>query len=168
MIPAILQVIGYQNSGKTSFIERLISLASEAGVKVGVIKHHGHGKPEVYDDEKDTGRHRKAGALVTGVSGDGLLAIHATNEQEWELPQLINLYSSFDLDLILIEGFKRYHYPRIIMLRDQHDEMLLDSPMIKAVITQASNLPDIEQSYFEANIDECIDHLLEDITNGVL
>ncbi|MCA0987789.1 molybdopterin-guanine dinucleotide biosynthesis protein B [Guptibacillus algicola] len=168
MMPAILQVIGYQNSGKTLFIERLISRASEAGVKVGVIKHHGHGKPDVYDDEKDTGRHRKAGAIVTGVSGDGLLSIHATSEQDWELPQLINLYSSFDLDVILIEGFKNYHYPRVIMVRDHQDEKLLDSTMIKAVITQASNLPDIEQSYTEANIDDCIDHLLEDLTNGVL
>ncbi|WP_377889627.1 molybdopterin-guanine dinucleotide biosynthesis protein B [Alkalihalobacillus sp. R86527] len=168
MMPAILQVIGYQNSGKTFFVEKFVSRAAEEGLKVGVIKHHGHGKPEVYDDEKDTGRHRKAGAIVTGVSGDGLLSIHATNEKDWELPHLMTLYSSFDLDIILIEGYKDYHYPRVIMVRDHQDKGLLMDSMVKAVITQDSYLPNVEPSYQAKNIDECINQLLEDFTNGVL
>lgn len=39
----ILQVVGYQNSGKTSFVSELTKQLSSAGRRVGVIKHHGHG-----------------------------------------------------------------------------------------------------------------------------
>ena len=39
----ILQVVGYQNSGKTSFVSELTARLSATGLRVGVIKHHGHG-----------------------------------------------------------------------------------------------------------------------------
>ncbi|MGA9289672.1 MAG: molybdopterin-guanine dinucleotide biosynthesis protein B, partial [Anaerobacillus sp.] len=102
----ILQVIGYQNSGKTLFLERFIKIASSQGFQIGVIKHHGHGEPDLYDDKKDSGRHRNAGAVVTGVSGGGMVSIQAKQADEWELERLLSLYDTFDLDLILVEGYK--------------------------------------------------------------
>lgn len=39
----IVQVVGFQNSGKTTFIERILEKASEQGVHLGCLKHHGHG-----------------------------------------------------------------------------------------------------------------------------
>ncbi|WP_270181614.1 molybdopterin-guanine dinucleotide biosynthesis protein B [Alkalihalobacillus sp. CinArs1] len=167
MSAAILQVVGYQNSGKTLFIETFIKEAKNRGLKIGVIKHHGHGKPDVYDRKKDTGRHRHAGAVVTGVSGDGLLSINAMNEKEWELEKIISVYSSFELDLIMIEGYKRHHFPRVVMLRDHRDDGLLVGSMIKAIVTQGSQLPNT-QSYHVQDINKCIDHLLEELQNGVL
>ena len=42
-------------------------------MKVATIKHHGHGGfPEVA--QKDSERHRKAGAIVSSVEGAGLLS----------------------------------------------------------------------------------------------
>lgn len=40
---SILQVVGYQNSGKTTLIEKLCQLAECEGLKLGCFKHHGHG-----------------------------------------------------------------------------------------------------------------------------
>ena len=43
----ILQVVGYQNSGKTTLIEKLCQLADEEEMQLGCFKHHGHGgKPD--------------------------------------------------------------------------------------------------------------------------
>lgn len=168
MKPDILQVVGFKNSGKTYFIERFIQSANEKGLKVGVIKHHGHGAPEVFDVQKDTGRHREAGAAVTGVSGGGVLSIQAINDEEWHLDALLSLYSSFNLDFIVIEGFKKYLYPRVVMLRNKSDETLLEDSSIRAVITHDPKLPNFTPSYYAKDLNVCITHLMEELTNGDL
>jgi molybdopterin-guanine dinucleotide biosynthesis protein B len=38
----ILQVVGYQNSGKTTLITKLIKMLKEMSYRVGTLKHHGH------------------------------------------------------------------------------------------------------------------------------
>lgn len=40
----ILQVVGYQNSGKTTFVEMLLEKLEHDGVQAGCLKHHGHGE----------------------------------------------------------------------------------------------------------------------------
>lgn len=67
----ILQIVGFQNSGKTTLSEKLIFRASKAGLKAASIKHHGHGGPP--DNElssKDSIRHHEAGAVISSVEGD--------------------------------------------------------------------------------------------------
>lgn len=121
-----LQIVGYQNSGKTTLIEKIIEVLSENGVRVGTIKHHGHGGfPDAFDTDKDTAKHRKAGAVVTGIEGTGMLQIHAYNSNGWSLDDMLSLYERLPIDLILIEGFKREHYPKIVLLRSEEDIKLL-------------------------------------------
>lgn len=46
--PSILQIVGYQNSGKTTLVEKVVHALAERKMKVATIKHHGHGGfPEV-------------------------------------------------------------------------------------------------------------------------
>ncbi len=45
---SILQIVGYQNSGKTTLVEKVVYALAEQNMKVATIKHHGHGGfPEV-------------------------------------------------------------------------------------------------------------------------
>ncbi len=54
----ILQIVGFQNSGKTTLTEKLIFRASIAGLKAASIKHHGHGgTPDTELSSKDSIRH---------------------------------------------------------------------------------------------------------------
>ncbi len=72
----ILQVVGYQNSGKTTLMEKLIKKSADSGLHIASIKHHGHGgalKNEIA--EKDSERHQKAGSAITAVEGGGSLQI---------------------------------------------------------------------------------------------
>lgn len=120
----IIQVVGYQNSGKTTLMKKLIHELSTIGYKVGTIKHHGHGgEPELGDAGKDTQTHRQAGARVVAVEGDG--ALHLTSQNDWTLHKILSLYECMSLDIILIEGYKSEHYPKIVLVRNHNDVILL-------------------------------------------
>lgn len=103
--PSILQIVGYQNSGKTTLVEKIVHVLAESEMKVATIKHHGHGGfPEVA--QKDSERHRKAGAVVSSVEGAGLLSLSSL-KKKWSLQEIIRLYEFFEVDTILIEGYKK-------------------------------------------------------------
>ena len=65
--PPIISFVGHSGSGKTTFIEKLIPLLVQAGVKTAIIKHDVHGF-EMDKPGKDTWRHKKAGAAATMIS----------------------------------------------------------------------------------------------------
>lgn len=119
----ILQVVGYQNSGKTTLMEQLIRQATACGLKVGTIKHHGHGGIPM-SESKDSFRHEEAGASVTAVEGDGTLRM-SIHQSSWKLDDILAIYASFKLDLILIEGYKDEHYSKVVLLRTLEDQVLL-------------------------------------------
>ncbi|NHM33666.1 molybdopterin-guanine dinucleotide biosynthesis protein B [Neobacillus terrae] len=124
--PFIIQVAGYQNSGKTAAISRMIKEWSHRGKKVVTIKHHGHGgKPEVAD-EKDSSRHILSGAAASLVEGEGRLVIHA-EKNTWSLSDKIKLMKEFYPDIIVIEGHKQAEFPKVVMIKDQKDLKLLSS-----------------------------------------
>lgn len=142
----ILQIVGYQNSGKTTLVEKLIQTFSEQGLKVATIKHHGHGgSPTV--PQKDSERHRKAGAIVSAVEGDGLLLLTALRNQ-WSLQDIIRLYTYFEADLIVIEGYKTESYPKVVLLRTNEDVKLLDQvENVLAVITWNEVTQKLQETY---------------------
>lgn len=74
--PKILQVVGYQNSGKTTFVTQLVQALTEKDFNVATIKHHGHGEPDVVTN-KDSSRHIVSGASTTIVEGEGMLLMQA-------------------------------------------------------------------------------------------
>lgn len=122
--PVIFQAVGYQNSGKTTFLLKLIQLLSEQGIKTITIKHHGHGgKPEVIQ-EKDSSKHLEAGALASLVEGDGRIVIQADGIN-WRLEEQIHIMKFFSPNIIIIEGHKREPYPKLVFLRNENDLSLL-------------------------------------------
>lgn len=132
----IFQVVGFQNSGKTTLIKELIKACKDKGIAVGTIKHHGHGgTPERPMINKDSEQHRLAGAKITAVEGDGTLHIEAMKDQ-WELENIIEIYQGLPIDVILVEGYKQVPYPKVVLLRNEQEEFLLDElTNITAVIS---------------------------------
>ena len=122
----ILQIVGYQNSGKTTLMEQLITQATTEGFRVGTIKHHGHGGIPTIESSKDSVRHEKAGASVTAVEGEGTLrmSIHQSN---WKLTDILTIYETFNMDIIFIEGYKNEDYPKVVLLRQPEDQSLLQT-----------------------------------------
>lgn len=116
---SILQVVGYQNSGKTTLIEKLCQLAEHEGLKLGCFKHHGHGgKPDRLFKEKDTDRYVQAGAFAAGVEGEGECHF---SMQHMTLEQLLNMCEHLPLDAILIEGYKQAPYRKIVCVKNEQE-----------------------------------------------
>ncbi|WP_078548152.1 molybdopterin-guanine dinucleotide biosynthesis protein B [Litchfieldia alkalitelluris] len=155
--PPILQVVGYQNSGKTTVVEKIVKSLTSKDLRIGTIKHHGHGgEPESSDKGKDTERHRLAGAAVSSVEGEGVLQIQM-KKKSWKLDEIITLYSQVQLDLIIIEGYKKERYPKLVILRNQEDmELLNKTQHVVAVISWLPNEHHrlIKQPVFSINAQE--------------
>ncbi|WP_349410235.1 molybdopterin-guanine dinucleotide biosynthesis protein B [Pseudalkalibacillus sp. SCS-8] len=122
MIP-ILQIVGYKNSGKTTVIKNVVHHLSEAGFRAGIIKHHGHGgKPDVIEPERsDTAQFRQSGAYATAVEGDGEIHIQFQYRNPSPLKKMIELYLKLPLDVILVEGYKRAGYPKLLVVRNKEE-----------------------------------------------
>ncbi|PFW56045.1 molybdopterin-guanine dinucleotide biosynthesis protein B [Bacillus cereus] len=150
---SILQIVGYQNSGKTTLVEKIVNALAERKIKVATIKHHGHGGfPEVA--QKDSERHRKAGAVVSSVEGAGLLSLSSLKE-EWSLQEIIRLYDFFEVNTILIEGYKKESYPKVVLLRSAEDvELLHKVENIVAVITWHDAPANLREEYKVFHITE--------------
>ncbi|MBK5348908.1 molybdopterin-guanine dinucleotide biosynthesis protein B [Bacillus sp. TH44] len=150
---SILQIVGYQNSGKTTLVEKMVHALTEREMKVATIKHHGHGGfPEVA--QKDSERHRKAGAVVSSVEGAGLLSLSSLRD-EWSLQEIIRLYEFFEVDMILIEGYKAENYPKVVLLRSAEDaELLHKVENIAAIITWYDAPSNVREEYKVFHITE--------------
>lgn len=121
----ILQVVGYQNSGKTTLIEQLIKAVKQDGYSVATIKHHGHGGTPDIDESKDSARHEKAGAHISAVEGDGTLRM-SIQQEEWSLANILAIYENFPIDLVLVEGYKKESFPKVVLVRKAEDAALLE------------------------------------------
>ncbi|MCM3734443.1 molybdopterin-guanine dinucleotide biosynthesis protein B [Bacillus cytotoxicus] len=142
----VLQIVGYQNSGKTTLTEKLIKALTNEGVKVGAIKHHGHGGYPEVPLQKDSERHRGAGAIVSAVEGDGLLSL--STKGDWSLEKIIRLYTCFEAEVIIVEGYKKERYPKVVLLRSEEDASLLESAEnVIAVITWNKALKTGQECY---------------------
>ncbi|WP_254052788.1 molybdopterin-guanine dinucleotide biosynthesis protein B [Bacillus sp. V59.32b] len=170
--PFLFQITGYQNSGKTTVVIRLIEHLKRAGVTVSVLKHHGHGgEPDLPD--KDSTRHFQAGAVAALVEGNGAIQLHAslTCEQKDSTEKLLEILHDFQPDVIVIEGYKYKPFPKALIIKQESDLELLNSLQnIQAVICwpemmETVKLLDMGLPLFEINSDGFFNWFLEQKNN---
>jgi molybdopterin-guanine dinucleotide biosynthesis protein B len=144
----VIQIVGYQNSGKTTFVVEYIQVADKRGLKVGTIKHHGHqGSVKIDDHQKDSGLHRHAGAHVSVVEGNGSFVM-TSERMSLSLQQLVFMYRQFKLDIIVIEGYKSADYPKVVLIRSIEDVSIFNRLVnICCVITSIELPNDITKKY---------------------
>ncbi len=113
-MPQLLSVVGNSASGKTTILEKLIVELKRRGHRIGVIKHAHHGF-NLDQEGKDSWRHKNAGADTVLIASPGRIAIIKDDEKSESLSYLKQYFN--DVDLILIEGFKRKRWPKIEVFR---------------------------------------------------
>jgi|SRR5690625_109184 len=162
----IYQVVGYKNSGKTTLMEKLIQYFSNHNVRVGTLKHHGHGGTLKTVEGTDSFRHSQSGSHLATVQGKNELQL-STNFQ-MELAELIEMYTFFNIELLLIEGYKYVDYPKIVLVKDEEDIHLLDElTNIKAIGVRDDKLIGMFDYFtFSLNYVEHILPQLADIFQG--
>ncbi|MGV2720030.1 UNVERIFIED_CONTAM: molybdopterin-guanine dinucleotide biosynthesis protein B, partial [Klebsiella pneumoniae] len=113
------------NSGKTTLLTKLIPLLEGAGLRVGVIKHDGGHDFEWDQPGKDTWRYREAGASIVAITSRTKTAI--VEQRPQELAVLVQRLAAAGANLVLVEGFKREGYPKLVLLRRPEGAELLRS-----------------------------------------
>lgn len=166
--PVILQVAGYQNSGKTTVITKLLKQLAQQRITTAVIKHHGHDDTlDIQDSGKDTESHRNAGAFITGISSSGG-AIFSMNH-ELPLEKAIDIYKVLDVQCVLIEGYKKVQYPRVLLCRNQNDsDLIIKSSETIALISEVQLASNSSFPHFlRTEEDKWVKYLVEYIISRV-
>ena len=116
----LIHIVGFKNSGKTTLINNWIQIIKSLGLKVAVIKHHGHGaKLAMPDESKDSMQYLKNGADASIVAGSGHTQHITAEEMDYaSLKQLALLQKP---DVILVEGYKQEPGEKVILVKDEAD-----------------------------------------------
>jgi molybdopterin-guanine dinucleotide biosynthesis protein B len=125
--------VGTSNTGKTELICRLLEWFSTQGLKVAVLKHSHH--QHLGDDGKDTGRYRQAGARLVALAAPGLLQITRSSPQEPPLDAILAELTPGS-DLILVEGYKTSHLPKVGLAPPDAASPLPDYPRLLAWVSE--------------------------------
>lgn len=121
----ILQVVGYKNSGKTTIAKEIITYLASKELKIASLKHHGHGGPPIGFEKTDSEQHKQAGAFVAGVLGEGVLQV--SHSGAWQIQDIILIYKQLGVEFLLLEGFKKLTFPKLVLLKDEEDLSLISS-----------------------------------------
>lgn len=114
MIP-VISVVGKSNSGKTTYLEKLIRELKSRGWRIGTVKHHHTTNIQVDQPGKDTWRHAQAGADVVAIACPNKVAVIEQLTEELSLDQIVEKITG--VDIIITEGFKGGNKPKIEVFR---------------------------------------------------
>jgi molybdopterin-guanine dinucleotide biosynthesis adapter protein len=114
-MPPVVCIVGASDSGKTTFLEKLIPELVRRGYRIGTIKHDAHSF-EMDREGKDTWRHRKAGAQTIAITSPNQTATIYETNAEMDLEEAMERFFWRE-DLVLTEGYKRSQRPKIEIFR---------------------------------------------------
>ena len=132
MTPPIVCFVGRSNSGKTTLIERLIPELTRAGYRVATIKHAGHGF-DLDTEGKDSWRHKRAGAKTVVVLSKGSLAMFTDVPEELPVEAVRDRFVNSEIDLIIAEGWKSEGFPKVVVVREELQEVSVSLEGLLAV-----------------------------------
>ncbi|BEU86654.1 bifunctional molybdenum cofactor guanylyltransferase MobA/molybdopterin-guanine dinucleotide biosynthesis adaptor protein MobB [Selenomonas sp. TAMA-11512] len=150
-VPLVTITAPKSNTGKTTFIERILPRLAEMGIYAGVVKSDAHAF--TLDTEgKDTDRFFKAGAhAVALTSKDGYFLFQRTDEQK----TLLELAEKLEnVDLILFESRAHGIFPAIGLFRGlgephfPNDVVAVFSDRDIAVPQPVHHIDDIDRATF--------------------
>ena len=157
--PPLIGFAAYSGTGKTTLLTKLIPLLKKEQLKVGVIKHSHHAFDIDYPG-KDSYRIRRAGASPVMLVSRFRRAIISEFEAPREpcLHQQLAYFDNEDLDIILVEGFKKENFPKIELHRACLDKPLLfpEDDSIIAIACDQKPLPSITVPMLDINQPEQI------------
>ena len=135
----VFGIAGHSGMGKTTLLERLIPELTGRGLSVSLIKHS-HKSIDIDRPGKDSYRLREAGCSEVVLLGNERWALmhELRGAPEPSLEYLLGRLQP--CDLVLIEGFKEGHFPKIEVWRAGLDRGTL-WPQWPGIVGIASDAP---------------------------
>lgn len=162
----VLGIAGYSGSGKTTLLKRLLPALRKAGLRVAVLKH-AHHEFDIDYPGKDSYELRHAGAcrlLVASSQRSALIEERGPDAGDPPLDRLLAQLDAPDIDLILVEGFRHEHFPKLEVHRPSLGRALLcadDEAVIAVASDEALALPRKLPRYALDDTPALIDFILE-------
>ncbi|MFZ6798244.1 molybdopterin-guanine dinucleotide biosynthesis protein B [Undibacterium sp. Di24W] len=170
METALLGVVGWSGSGKTSLLENLLAGLTAHGKRVNLVKHSHHDvilEPE----HKDSARLRRAGAQeVLLISPFRYAIVHELREVHE--PQLAELLARLaPADLTLIEGYKWAPIAKMEVFRPALGKPAIypNDQYVVAVASDVSRPNDCPENILWLDLNqtqEILDWLLDNLGQG--
>ena len=135
----MLGFAAWSGAGKTTLLKEVVSLLTERGLRVAMVKH-AHHNFDIDTPGKDSYELRRAGAsqvLVASARREALM-IEKPEAGEPDLDQLLARLDQDRVDLVLVEGFKNVPFPKIEIFRDAVGKPAI-YPGYEAVIAVATD-----------------------------
>lgn len=129
MIP-VISIVGYADSGKTTLVVKMVRILKERGYRVAALKHAHHGYA-VDARGKDSDLYYEAGADKVILAGPGSITVHERLNTSLNLADICAKID--DVDLIIVEGFKREPGPKVGVYRDGYSVGLVVDGLIAVV-----------------------------------
>jgi molybdopterin-guanine dinucleotide biosynthesis protein B len=135
----VFGLAGWSGSGKTTLVTRLVPALMRRGISVSTLKH-AHHDFDVDQPGKDSWRHRQAGAREVMVASDRRWALmrELRGAPEPGMDELLRRMSP--VDLVLVEGYKRGHHPKLEVYRAALGKTML-APQDASIVAIASDAP---------------------------
>ncbi|MHB1294018.1 MAG: molybdopterin-guanine dinucleotide biosynthesis protein B [Anaerolineae bacterium] len=139
MTAPIISVVGWHNSGKTTFLERLIVALKRRGLRIATVKHS-RGGFDVDREGTDTWRYAQAGSDVVAITAGNRMALLRRAETEFRLEDVLASLP-VDLDLIVVEGYKSLSLPKIEVIGVTEGEGRIAPPEELVALVSAKPMP---------------------------
>ena len=157
----IIGITGWKDVGKTYYASLIIKLLVKRGYLVGSIKHAHHD----FDIDKpgtDSFKHREAGSNQVIISSSKRWAkiTENKNENENSLDELIQELQN--VDVIVVEGFKKDNHPKIEILSKDLKNRNKETKNVIAIVSD--DLKDtITPVYKESDIENLVEFIIKKI-----
>jgi len=113
-----MQVVSFvaasSNSGKTTLIEKIVTILKGRGLRVAVVKHASKGF-ELDKPGKDSWRFQQAGADTVVLVGPDSMAVMKRVDHDLDPGELER--AAGDVDILIYEGFKKSAQNKIEVFR---------------------------------------------------
>jgi len=161
----VIGLAGWSGAGKTTLLTRLIPHLVADGLSVSTIKH-AHHRFDVAAPGEDSHIHRQAGAEEVLVSSARRFALmhELRGEAEYALAELLKVMKP--VDLVIVEGFKAGHHPKIEVHRAANGKQLMfpGDASIVAVACDSSVVTELQT--FDLDDIEAIARFVRDLLFG--
>lgn len=155
--PFIFQICGYKNTGKTTFLCKLVRYfkKNNENLKIATIKHDGHDFDTSHYKE-DNFLHFNSGSAASVVYSNN--KIMKIEEKRIEIAEIIEEFQEYDV--IFIEGCKNSSFLKVEILKNGISEVPVSNPQNRMGILSDFYI-DLEENREKLYVDERL--LIEDI-----
>ncbi len=152
MKSSVIFIVGAHNSGKTTFIEKVIGILTDKGYRVTAVKHDPKGKAKTDTEGKDSWRMYNAGAKQVILASPKKITSYIRPEDKYTPEYILENLVAGNPDLIIFEGFKETKkFPKFEVIRkEENRDLLCSEEELEGVITDYYQFPlrfDINNPY---------------------